>query len=322
MPCWRIDLCSIAAQAFAAWAAACGRKLRFFILSLFLNYLFLSALGSAICVGVDIRLLYELIISVVAGLCFGSFVTLVSYRLPLGEDIVVKPSRCTNCQTKLGFLDLWPVFSWLLSNGKCRHCKVAVSVRYPMIELAVGGMFLWLYMQYGFGAQFYMLAALWVALMIMIVIDFEHYIIPDELHYVLVPLGLTYQFWLGNSAESIVLGFLTGMGLGLSLHFGYRFLRRREGLGFGDVKFFALSGLWLGLEQFIPFLFYGGLFGVALGLFWRALGRGAIFPFGPALGLSLFLNLVTDDWANYFWNIGEFIKYHMVDLYYYLFLQN
>ena len=242
------------------------------------------------------------------GLTFGSFVTLASYRLPRSEDIVIKPSRCPKCDTKLQFFDLWPVLSWVLTHGKCRHCHIPVSVRYPLTEIATASMFLLVYFCYGLTIHSALLALLWVALMVMIVVDLEHYIIPDQVHYVLLPFGLGYQLYSGTSFDDVLRGFLFGAGIGLALHYGYRHLRKKEGLGFGDVKFFAIAGIWLGFRPFIPFLFFSGIFGVITGLVWRALKKGPIFPFGPALAVALYACVAFPGIANLFWNIGQFGK--------------
>jgi leader peptidase (prepilin peptidase) / N-methyltransferase len=243
-----------------------------------------------------------------AGLAFGSFVTLVSYRLPRGEDIVIKPSRCPSCETRLQFLDLWPVLSWVCSNRCCRHCQAPISVRYPLTELVTAAVFLLLYLKFGFTVKGGILAMMWVALMVMIVVDLEHYIIPDQVHYVLLPLGVLYHAVIGTPPGDAANGFIVGAGIGLALHYGYRILRRKEGLGFGDVKFFAVAGLWLGVKPLVPFMFFSGLFGVATGLIWRALGKGPIFPFGPALALALFLGILFADYVNLFWNIGQIVQ--------------
>lgn len=71
------------------------------------------------------------------GLTLGSFVTMLSYRLPRGLSIVRPPSSCPRCQTRLGARDLVPVFSWLCVKGRCRHCHWPISPRYPLIELVV-----------------------------------------------------------------------------------------------------------------------------------------------------------------------------------------
>lgn len=72
---------------------------------------------------------------VLIGFVLGSFITMLSYRLPRGMSFVLPPSRCPSCNTRLGLSDLVPVFSWLLSGGKCRHCKAPIGGRYVMIEI-------------------------------------------------------------------------------------------------------------------------------------------------------------------------------------------
>lgn len=230
----------------------------------------------------------ELLFIILSGLTFGSFVTLAAWRLPREEDIVVKPSQCPQCKTKLGFKDLFPVLSWLTSGGKCRHCKNRIGIRYPLIELVTLCAFLLVYSKFGLTFSGVMFALFAVALLIMIVVDLEHYIIPDSIHVALLPLGLAFHWSQGTDWTLVLYGFLAGAGMGLALHHGYRFLRKTEGLGYGDVKFFAVAGVWLTISNFVPFLFFSGLFGVITGLVWRVLGRGKLFPFGPALALALF----------------------------------
>jgi leader peptidase (prepilin peptidase)/N-methyltransferase len=247
------------------------------------------------------------ILVLIAGLCFGSFITCVSWRLPRNEDVVVKPSYCPSCNAKLTFRDLFPVLSWLASRGACRHCKAKVSARYPLIELCTGILFLLVYMRYGLTLQCALLLLLVVCLMIMIVVDLEHYIIPDEVQWVMLALGVAYRFATGTPVEEILGGFALGLGIGLSLCYGYRFLRHKDGLGFGDVKFLAVAGIWLGIRPMVPFLFYSGLLGIITGLLWRACGFGKLFPFGPALALALLLCVAAPEVPNLFWNIGKWV---------------
>jgi leader peptidase (prepilin peptidase)/N-methyltransferase len=253
-------------------------------------------------------MLVEILFVLYCGLVFGSFVTCASYRLPLEQDIVSKPSYCPKCNAKLGFRDLWPVLSWVCSKGKCRHCKAPISVRYPLTEIVTAATFLLVYSRYGLTFSGVLVALMAVALLIMIVADLEHYIIPDEVHYALLPLGLAYHFSRGTAPEDVLLGFLAGAGTGLLLHHGYRWLRKKEGLGYGDVKFLALAGLWLTTMPIVPFLFFSGIFGTVFGLIWRVVGRGAIFPFGPALAVSLFFCVLYPQYPNMFWHIADYIK--------------
>lgn len=237
-----------------------------------------------------------------SGLCFGSFITLASYRLPRHEDIVLKPSRCPVCDHKLNPRDMVPVLSWCL-NPRCRFCKTRIHWRYPAIELATASAFALIYLRYGINAESLLLLLLAVALLVMIVADFEHYVIPDEVPLVLLPAGLARGWLVGNTAADMLYGTLLCFGVGLALHVGYRKLRHKDGLGFGDVKFLGVAGLWLGVQPVAPFLFLSGLLGVATGLIWRAFGRGKLFPFGPALAMSLFLCIVFPEVPRVFWNM-------------------
>lgn len=247
--------------------------------------------------------LLEPLIVVLMGLCFGSFVTLASYRLPRDEDVWLEDSRCPHCRAKLAARDLLPVLSWLVNRRKCRACGVFVHWRYPVVELLTGALFLLIYARMGVGTEGLLLALLAVALLTLIVADFEHYIIPDEIHYVLLPLGAIYRFATGAQWPEILSGLALGLGIGFSLRFGYRMFRHKEGLGLGDVKFLAVAGLWLGMKPLVPFLFFSGVLGVATALLWRALRRGTVFPFGPALAVALFVCVAFPELPDAFWNL-------------------
>ncbi len=237
-------------------------------------------------------MLFEFFIVVCAGLVFGSFITCASYRLPLEQDVVSKPSYCPKCDKKLGFKDLFPVFSWLFSGGKCRYCSAKISIRYPIIEIITAGLFSFIYLKFSITPEFFILSATSVMLMIMIVADLEHFIIPDCVHVILLPLAFAYRYINGALNPDILWGFGLMTGLAMLLHYGYSKMRGRTMLGYGDVKFFAVAGVWLNLEAIPGFLLLSGILGVLLGLAWRALGKGPVFPFGPALAIALFLGVI------------------------------
>lgn len=238
------------------------------------------------------------------GLSFGSFVTLASWRLPRDEDVVFTPSRCPSCGHALEGRDMIPVLSLLLQNMRCRWCSVKVSWRYPLIEAITAIIFMVLYAKYGATWQGLLLALLAVGLLTMIVVDFEHYLIPDEIHCALIPLGLLYVWVTEKSWWEHLTGLAVGLGTGLVLRYGYRVLRGKDGLGMGDVKFLAVCGVWLGVPALLPFLFFAGIFGVVTGLIWRALGNGHLFPFGPALALSMFLCVTVPEIVLIFYDPG------------------
>ena len=192
------------------------------------------------------------------GLSFGSFVSLISHRLPLDEHAIWDRSRCTSCGTKLGVRDLAPLLSWLFLGGKCRYCGAGIRVRYPIIEVMSAASFSGIFALYGASLVFIWLALLAVCVLTLIVTDLEHYIIPDSIQVAMAVLAVAYHATLGSNPEPLAYGALAGLGAGLALRYGYSWLRKKEGLGLGDVKFLAVAGLWLGLSPLIPFLVLSG----------------------------------------------------------------
>lgn len=235
------------------------------------------------------------LIALFLGASFGSFVTAVSYRLPRGEDIVVKPSRCPKCNTTLRVLDLFPIFSWLFNRGKCRHCKAPVSIRYPLTEFLLALVFLVIAQRYGASWLSLLLGLLAIELAIMIVTDFEFMIIPDSIQVAVSITGIFYAVLVGRDWSDVLLTVAVMGGLGLALHYGYPYFRKKDGLGFGDVKFLAAAGFWLPLIAFPWFLFLAGLTGIVTWAVWRMCGGGEQFPFGPALALALFINVLMPE---------------------------
>lgn len=244
---------------------------------------------------------YGIFAAVLIGACFGSFATMASYRLPRDEEIIHTPSHCPHCNHKLGVADLVPIFSWLAARGRCRHCAAAVSARYPLIEAATALTFASLYSAYGLTLTMVLLATLALGLIIIIISDLETGLIPDKVQICLLPLGLLYRYVTDAPWSDTFIGLGLGLSLGLLLHHGYRWLRKRDGLGLGDVKFFAVAGAWLGLTNLVPFLFFSGLLGILTAMIWRALNRGTIFPFGPALAVSLFFSATMPQLPTFFW---------------------
>ena len=99
----------------------------------------------------------ELYINIFVGFCmfvigtlFGSFFSLATYRLPRHQDILVKRSYCPNCSHNLGFFDLIPILSYIFAQGKCRYCKDNISIRYFLLELSNGIIFLIFFLIFGY----------------------------------------------------------------------------------------------------------------------------------------------------------------------------
>lgn len=239
------------------------------------------------------------------GACFGSFISLLSYRMARDLPWIAVRSRCPNCQTALGLRDLVPVLSYLFSGRKCRHCSAPMSVRYVFIELLTAASFAALFWLKGASPETLILAALIVCIITLIVTDLEHYMIPDSIQFALFVLGLLYVFEIGLALDDRLMGAAIGFGIGLLLHYGYFWLMGKHGLGFGDVKLLASIGLWIDVAALPVFLFLSGIMGVATALLWRALGFGQHFPFGPALILTMLLLVLWPEGGQLFYLLSR-----------------
>ncbi len=238
------------------------------------------------------------------GASVGSFITLITYRLPRGEQITMERSRCPRCRTSLGLRDLVPVFSWLFSRGRCRHCGMKISIRYPLTELACALGAMAIAWQCGATLQAAALMGLWWGIVALVLTDLEHYIILDEVQIALALCGLLYGHAVGGDLSRALLCGTVGALFGLALKYGFLLVRRKDGLGMGDVKFLFVAGIWLEHPIFfVPYLFYAGLLGIVMGLVWRVVVKSERFPFGPALGASLLVCVFYPQAVGYFWGV-------------------
>ncbi len=244
---------------------------------------------------------FELAVVLVLGLLFGSFSTALAYRVPRKLSWGAVRSSCTSCKKPLGALQLIPVFSWLLFRGKCAFCDAKISVRYPLIEVISGGLCLSSYFVFGFSGELVFVLLAVPFLLALFFIDIERMILPDQLVFILLILGVLRLFYFSVldffSAPSDLFIPYFGGALVFALAswvIGFVMTRalKRNALGFGDVKFFLVSGLWLGVASLPYFMILSGVVGVISSLVWRLCTGGDRFPFGPALILSFYILLL------------------------------
>lgn len=228
-----------------------------------------------------------LALSALMGALFGSFATALIYRLPREINWVTKRSACPKCEHTLGFLDLFPIISYLLSFGKCRYCKTKFGSTYFLIELAMTASFVLTAYMFGPTFKTVIISLLCFATIIIVLVDLEHYIIPDEMNILIFILGITYGIYNDMPIDQMILMPVLYLALALGLRYLMFFWKKKEGLGLGDVKFFLAAGTFLSIESLPIFLFFSGIAGIVIAMIWKLMKKGEIFPFGPALALSL-----------------------------------
>ncbi len=227
----------------------------------------------------------------VLGLAFGSFLNVCIYRLPRDGSVVWPASKCPKCDKPIKTYDNIPVLSWLLLRGRCRQCHAPISLRYMVVELMVGFLFLACYAKFGLTLAALRCCVLGFLLTGLIFTDAETKLLPDKLTLtglalalifsLLVPVNdLVSQLLAGSSALPLsselswrlfsLTDALLGAVVGASFIYGagaiYLRWRGTEGMGFGDVKLMAMVGAFLGTRLTVLTLFTatlaGSLFGV------------------------------------------------------------
>ncbi len=250
-------------------------------------------------------------------LAIGSFLNVVIYRLPLmlqrqwraqcaelaGQpdpapaatlSLATPRSHCPGCKALIKARHNVPVVSWLALRGRCASCGMAISARYPAVELATG--LLSAVVAWHFGLGLAASAALLVTwfLIALTMIDFDTQLLPDDLTLPLLWLGLLASLWhvpgqaaaLPAAPVDAILGAAGGYLLLWTVFHAFRLLTGKEGMGYGDFKLYAALGAWLGW-QLLPLVLLlsaavGALVGVTL-IVARRHGRDVPMPFGPYL---------------------------------------
>lgn len=225
------------------------------------------------------------------GLCWGSFLNVCIYRLPLGKSVVTPRSACPHCGSMIPLYHNIPVVSWLVLGGKCRSCKQPISPRYMVVELLTGVLFLVCYLHFGLGFAMLKYGTLGFLLLGLIFTDAETKLLPDALTLPGLAAGIGFSLLVPvyDLASRIVPGLvaanmrgqipwriwsladsLLGAAVGASFLYGAAaiYLRARgvEGMGFGDVKLMAMIGAFLGTKLTVLTIFTASLAGSFFGL--------------------------------------------------------
>ncbi len=241
---------------------------------------------------------FNLVLGAAIGLCIGSFLNVVIYRLPLGKSIVTPPSRCRNCSYLLKWYDNVPVLSWLLLRGKCRKCGTGVSIQYPTVELMTGALFvlvIWLTPVGPLLATRLLLICILIALF---GIDLEHQILPNTITLPGIAVGVLLSLIAPPGIKDALIGVLLGGGILYAIAWGYYLWRREEGMGMGDVKMLAMIGAFLGWKAVLVTLVLSSFSGAIIGLIMMAAQRGTIkyaLPFGTFLAIGAVVAMVAGE---------------------------
>jgi leader peptidase (prepilin peptidase)/N-methyltransferase len=235
------------------------------------------------------------VFAAVLGLCVGSFLNVVIYRLPRGESLATPPSRCPTCGKRLSWFDNIPVVSWLVLRGKCRQCGAPISIQYPIVEAitAIAAVTVVLTTPPGvLLASRFVLSAILITLF---VIDLELQILPNVITLPGIVIGFLFSLFAPPGPRDSFIGILLGGGVLYGIAAAYYLVRREEGMGMGDVKMLAMIGAFLGWRAVLLTLvlssFVGAIVGMAL-LSAKKEGLKYALPFGTFLALAAFVAML------------------------------
>jgi leader peptidase (prepilin peptidase)/N-methyltransferase len=258
------------------------------------------------------------VLAFVLGACVGSFLNVCIHRIPAEESVVRPRSRCPRCAAPIAWYDNVPVLSWLWLGARCRSCRASISPRYPLVEIAGGGLGVGALAGFGPTPIAAVVFAFTAALLLITFIDLDHRFIPDEVSLPGIVAGLASSLLDGwTSSVDALLGTLVGAGILWAVAWGYERATGVEGMGLGDVKLLAMIGAFLGWQAIPAVLIVasvtGSLAGLALVLarggrragrrvrrrlgaralpaFVRRAARRTAIPFGPFLALGALVAL-------------------------------
>lgn len=238
----------------------------------------------------------KIIIIILFGLAWGSFLNVVIYRLPRDMSLLKPPSSCPQCGEKIKFYDNIPIFSYLFLRGKCRHCKAKIPLSYFLVELLTPLSFILLYSQHSLSFLFFASCIFTSALIALGFIDFYHQVLPDVITLPGLALALIYSLFRQdlNLTQSLI-GAVSGAGFLLFVYGAYYLLRKKEGLGMGDVTMMLLIGAFLGWRLVLFTLILASFSGALVGVFFISFKKKDLqysLPFGTFLAPAAFAALL------------------------------
>jgi leader peptidase (prepilin peptidase) / N-methyltransferase len=273
----------------------------------------------------NLLLFYTLIF--VFSLCIGSFISMVSYRLPkmlylnwfldsytflnlqpkIGRlpdvrfNLFFPRSHCPNCKNQIAVTDNIPIVSYFLLKGKCRNCQQKISIRYPIIEFLTGLFSLLVAYKFQFQPKFIFTLMLTWVLILESVIDFEEYIIPDELSLSFLWFGLIINhFNVFTNLSDAIIGAIFGYVSFWSIYWLFKLFTGKEGLGYGDFKLLAMLGAWFGYQKLLLIILISSAIGSLINgtlILLKKHNKDFPIPFGPYLGIAGWLVMLFGDFC-------------------------
>ncbi|MGH8516900.1 MAG: prepilin peptidase [Panacagrimonas sp.] len=259
------------------------------------------------------------------GLCVGSFLNVVAYRLPRmieqefrreAREFLRLPVRrerhpvslsspastCPGCGTAIKPWHNLPVLGWLVLRGRCAACAAPISVQYPLVELLTGILSVACVWRFGFSPQLAAALVLTWALVALTVTDLHTMYLPDSITLPLLWLGLVLSVVpVFADARSAIVGAAIGYGLLWAIYWVFKLATGKEGMGYGDFKLMGALGAWFGWQTLPQILLLSAVVGAAVGITLMSVRKAewsSRIPFGPYIAGAGWIALIWGDEIN------------------------
>ena len=250
--------------------------------------------------------LYFTVLAFVFGAVFGSFLNCAAWRIAHGESFIHGRSHCPDCGHVLSAPDLVPIFSWLFLGGKCRYCKAKISARYMLTELFFGIVSVLSLLRWDLSPVYARNMVFACCLFCLSLVDLESFEIPNGCLILAAAAWFITLPFVGMEKMTVLAHILTGIGYGaimLILTLIFDKILGKETMGGGDIKLFAVTGLYLGAAASLFSLFFSCILGLLMGAYRKKKDESALIPFGPSIALaSYFMLLYGNGLVN--WYVG------------------
>ena len=248
----------------------------------------------------------------IAGLLIGSFLNVCIYRIPLEKSIIKPRSHCIQCSRMISWYDNIPVISFIMLLGRCRFCKKKISPRYAIVEILTSVVFVLLVKQLGLNVVTLIYMVLSCGLIAATFIDIDYQIIPDEITYGGMILGIILSVIFPGlhdtanrfySLRSSFLGLLLGGALIYAISWigtiafkkKLKEIGEETAMGGGDVKYLAMIGAFIGWKGVIIVFFLAPFFGSIVGIIEKLRRKADIIPYGPYLSIAALITILWGD---------------------------
>ena len=231
------------------------------------------------------------------GISIGSFLNVLTPRLHIGEFIFGR-SKCLQCNKKLSWYEMVPIFSYIYQSGKCRHCKNRISIYYPITELSTGLLFVFAFISVSSVVELFFALSIIPIIVSIFVYDMQHKIIPDFFTVILSFFAFVYLFFSVDPLMHFIAGFI------LSLPFFLMwFISKGEWIGFGDVKLAIPLGWFVGIGGIVNVFLFSFIIGAIVSIFiilfqfifkYKVWKMKTEIPFAPFLLIAFIITIYTN----------------------------